>query len=1080
MTKPFSFTTEDIPPDEMDESLLDDLYEEDDKEPSSETISLAEEPLFSALLRQAVHKTAPDDLVLHDYVTHVAPQLSEHLALKTAKGGTFVQERLAEGKTAVEVARYRHDQSLRAHLVNGLLPVTNIARLLTQWEAPRFRYWQEETYRLFCAGFTLHDWVKLPDVDAELTSYGLGHDSANPAKHLPVFETVFKQWCERLGLTQFLEPIGGLDFYLHDLIYLAVNTQRKWGTMLNLNALPGLRLNGRSRQLATDCCTLADLLAYVAKTPVQVASHHTIYDLIQNLSGGQARFMYHHVSENRGVLTNFIHNAAMTALQNDDCVPLLFAPSGTVYLTRIQNKTFPETAVIAETTVQLIRRACQQRLQRDFVGFSRAGKGLKVAPYYDLHLSIPDQIRLTGQAVFKQIPETKKTVFTSRYEKIEAKGWLTQPIGLGELNKDDSRVDQLAEFAAFATTLAKTAVPAFDANQQLLTQMEISACQPTFEALLNAPNTGGTPYHWYYAAGYYTLHNGRGKDPAQWRDTIATIAESLATAVETEQAKLEQPDTSDGWDDLRHYIQSTLSFGPATAVTSTIAKLTAQELARYQNAKQKGRKATAVCSLCSSSFSITPQREAGILFAPQVYTNKQPLHGSKAIRNICQICETEMMLRQILMNRGGSTGGRFEGRKFRYIYLYPTYFFTPETLAQVNELYGRLQRISFTNLRRLLLNKDETELCLDAHTIQRLQELMLSPEPPEDDRLFRFPAGTPLTFFFIGMPPPSRDAKDAEAWINPAWLSLILPLALDVKVVATESPLPLLNEADELDETVFYDAPHPFVSDLIGQERISLDGLLPRLQALTAAYMVHIDGNAKLKQGEYRWHAIPPLARNLHSNSLWATYYLKKWQRSEGMDTIPSNRAHLYQQYIQILDHLKLLQKGVKNLDEVYSLQGGINMSHARQLTELYRQFYRHKRRNSNSILRPITVASRAMLDADPRLFEDREALTEVVYGAIFSFMDRVLNGSADGRLSPRLEGEEPIAAMQRRNEAMKSFANYFVTDIYFDALGGDTAALRGKQLNLLKNTCEVIYLDAEATYWRERNTTPEDESENN
>ncbi|MBX3060968.1 MAG: type I-D CRISPR-associated protein Cas10d/Csc3, partial [Anaerolineae bacterium] len=1009
MPKSLSFAADDIPPDEMDESVLDDLYEEDESESSSETIALAEEPLFAALLRQAVYKTAPDDKVLHDYVTYVAPQLSEYLALKTAKGGEFVQERLAEGKTVVEVARYRQDQSLRAHLVNGLLPITNVARLLNQWEAPRFRYWSDEVYRVFCAGFTLHDWVKLPELDAELAGSGLGHDSANPAQHLPVFEAVFSQWCDRLGLTPFLEPIGGLKLWLHDIIYLAVNTQRKWGTMLNLNALPGLRLNGRSRQLATDLCTLADLLAYVAKTPVQVASHNTIYDLIQNLSDGQARFIYHHVSENRGVLTNFIHNAAMAALRSDDCVPLLFAPSGTVYLTREQNKTFPETAVIAENSVTLIRQACAQRLQRDFVGFSRAGKGLKVAPYYDLHLSIPDQIRLTGRAVFKQITENKKAVFPSRYEKIEAKGRLTEPIGLDELDNKDNRVDQLAEFAAFTTTLAKTAVPDFDAPQHLLTTMEITACQPTFEALLTAPNTGGTPYHWYYAAGYYTWHKGQGSDPAQWREKIAAIAESLAIAVETELAKLERSDTNDGWDDLRQYIQSTLTFGPATAVTNTIADLTAQELTRYQNAKQKGRKATAVCSLCSSPFTVNPQREAGILFAPQVYTNKQPLHGSKAIRNICQICETEMMLRQILMNRGGSTGGRFEGRKFRYLYLYPTYFFTPETLAQVNELYGRLQRISFSSLRRLLLNQDETEIRLDPHTIQRIQDLMLTAEPPEDDRLFRFPAGTPISFFFIGMPPPGRDAKDAEAWVNPAWLSLILPLIIDVKVVATESPMPILHEADELDETVFYDAPHPFVTDLVGRERISLDGLLPRLQALTAAYMVHIDGNAKLRQGEYRWHAIPPLARNLTSNTLWATHYLKKWQRTEGVDTIPNNRAQLYQQYIQILDDL-------------YLPQGGINMSHARQLTELYRQFYRHKRRNSNSILRPITIASRAMLDADPRLFGDRDALTEVVHGAIYSFMDRVANKSADGGF-PRGSNHES------RETAMKAFAKYFVNE---------------------------------------------------
>ena len=149
-------------------------------------------------------------------------------------------------------------------------------------------------------------------------------------------------------------------------------------------------------------------------------------------------------------------------------------------------------------------------------------------------------------------------------------------------------------------------------------------------------------------------------------------------------------------------------------------------------------------------------------------------------------------------------------------------------------------------------------------------------------------------------------------------------------------------------------------------------------------------------------------------------------------------------------------------------------MSHARQLTELYRQFYQHKGRpNSNSILRPITVASRAMLDADSRLFGDRESLIEVVYGAIYSFMDRVARRSADGNFARGSNYES-------RETAMKAFASYFVTDIYFDALGGDTAALRGKQLNLLKNTCEVIYLDAEATYWRERNAAPDDESENN
>ena len=101
-------------------------------------VRLADEPMFSVLLRAAVAKAAPDDSVLLDYVTYVAEPLSAELALVSAKGGEkFIAARLAEGKTDADVARYRHEQSLRAHLVNGLLPVARIARQLQAWGAPR-------------------------------------------------------------------------------------------------------------------------------------------------------------------------------------------------------------------------------------------------------------------------------------------------------------------------------------------------------------------------------------------------------------------------------------------------------------------------------------------------------------------------------------------------------------------------------------------------------------------------------------------------------------------------------------------------------------------------------------------------------------------------------------------------------------------------------------------------------------------------------------------------------------------------------------------------------------------------------
>ena len=315
-----------------------------------------------------------------------------------------------------------------------------------------------------------------------------------------------------------------------------------------------------------------------------------------------------------------------------------------------------------------------------------------------------------------------------------------------------------------------------------------------------------------------------------------------------------------------------------------------------------------------------------------------------------------------------------------------------------------------------------------------------------------FPEHEPITFYFLGIPPPSRDAKDAEAWVHPAFLALLLPICLDVKVVASTSPLPLLLEADELAETVFLDGAHPFVQALVGRERINVDQVLPCLQRLTVGYLIHLDAHSRQGRGgwDYRWSDIPPLARDLATDAAYACSYLKKWQRRNGTDGIPFSKA---QQFVNYMTYLR---------------EGGVIMSPARTLVDLSRQFYRARRYNSNSILRPLSVAAKAILSADRRLF-DREGLTEAVRGELTAFMDRVSRGDAVGFPSPRLEGEEAKDAARRREKAMRSFAEYFVGTIFHDTFRGDVAALRGKQLNLLKNAYEVLYRDASSPEQRKQ-----------
>ena len=195
-----------LPLESLDElaALAEEITEQQGQREQAERPKLAAEPLFALLLREALAELAPDDLVLADYARHVAPRLSALLGHVAAKGGNFAVQKLEAGAPAEEVARYGDDQSMRAHIINGLLPTARVANTLRQWGAQRFvDQFDELTYRLFCAAYTLHDWLKLPEVDAELRAVGLEHHTVNVAAHLPDVERIVGAWCARLASTPF-------------------------------------------------------------------------------------------------------------------------------------------------------------------------------------------------------------------------------------------------------------------------------------------------------------------------------------------------------------------------------------------------------------------------------------------------------------------------------------------------------------------------------------------------------------------------------------------------------------------------------------------------------------------------------------------------------------------------------------------------------------------------------------------------------------------------------------------------------------------------------------------------------------
>jgi CRISPR-associated protein Csc3 len=100
----------------------------------------------------------------------------------------------------------------------------------------------------------------------------------------------------------------------------------------------------------------------------------------------------------------------------------------------------------------------------------------------------------------------------------------------------------------------------------------------------------------------------------------------------------------------------------------------------------------------------------------------------------------------------------------------------------------------------------------------------------------------------------------------------------------------------------------------------------------------------------------------------------------------------------------------------------------------------------------------------------EQEGLVEVVYGALRSFIERAYRET--------LAFPPKGSTRESQESAMREFAAYFVNQVFYITFRGDRSALRGKQLNLLKNACEVIYLDEAARDRATREATEEISSE--
>jgi CRISPR-associated protein Csc3 len=1083
-----------------------------DGDSSDRTIKPAQRELLTLkLLREAIQAQNSDDLVMQDFAEYVLPNLLKVVIGVTAKGGKFFdeldQQRKAEGKDRVR-RNNAADQSLNTHLLNGLFPANLIEKHLERLDTTVRRVVRERERRLVIAAFILHDFEKFPDTPQNCRKLPL-------EQHRQIIDEKVRQ----LGLNRFIDPNNTEAYreYLDDLLCMAYNAQRRWDTNWNFSEY-GLNPSLRDRTLRSlsDLTCLADSLASIVKHP-QDAEHPRLKELIHSLSDGQLKFTYHSIAENRGVLTNVVNNALMeahTSLNTPEHTyyePLLYLPTGVIYLAD-RNAPSIDPQGLPDRVVTSIKNLCAGQLCLRQTGFGRDGKGMKYAEYYNLFFDDKGLMQVALDATLRILNPSKESVAKSRSQNlVRFQQQNVLPANYTFEFDDDIRIDQLAEFGDLISrkiwgerfARLEEARKKYEADRKKNKQLpelkpidllpeqlvhkvaefwglreyslqieKIQKINESLKANKLTGNTGGVPYEWYYLAAKYLERNPGIEDLRSVCSQVITYISNLT------QPFVDQYQLPDGWDDLRLWVERIVMLPGATQnqTVTEQANIFLKELANYNAAKKPGRGRQLICSISNSAYTVTEQMESAVLFTPQVYTNKQHLGGSNAKRNISSIAGIEMMLRQILMNQTQAVGKRFEDGKYRYLYFYPTYYFTPETNKFLQKAYSGIAQTRFdTSIRNHFITKDmqaylerDRYQTVDAFLID--EDLQRKKQLPENDPQFKrdrtfklsYPDDQPLTFYFMALPP-GKDPTDTESWVMPAWLAFAFPMILDVKTVVSESPVPPFNDGAEFEESVFLDSAPQAFRVLTGRDRFRLDYILEGwdspdgikqpapLNVLTAAYAIHLDVNAKQGKGGYdaNWGRLTEIAKDFETSPLHVFSYLNRWVRNQGVETARIEKIRLYTyHFYPCFDPYTKFDSN----SEVLIVGEESPLNHPQKLTELYRRFYRAGKKynpKSNAVLKPIDIAAETILKAESTVFQG-ETLVAAVAAEVFKLMDRVHASTAEGRWVMSKREEE--------RQAVLDFARYFVKDVFEVAFAGDRARLAGRQLNLIRDTCEFLY----------------------
>ena len=545
-------------------------------------------------------------------------------------------------------------ESLYLHVINGIFILERLRPIL---------HLDDIEVQLLYSAFSVHDLNKLEEFQNEKRSFNYLANAKNIGEALTNLEMdrFFPEW----------------ENYLKDIEVLVrahSGYHNTYDETLDLNYDPYLHDKTRIMECLVSIIRAMDVID-LSKTLEEQAKKADFLKHINRILDIQYQFVYHKVSERRGIMTNLIHNEIAERLETEKgLLPLLFYPDGVAYLVdrhRDVQMSSDELSALGNRVVKNIELKTSEEF-RKFIQGSPAGikvdeKCLSLGLSFD---QIWNEVRnIISERKYASRVDDMNDRCRTRLESAREKLETTQPskmnpnpaaqVGLIDeilaedvhlLPPDDDavRIGELVRtyYIFLNKHFSQDITDAWNYIYDLLElplEIEDATCRPRYSSF-NALYDRG------YIIGRDLYNDDRNLD-----DIYELIVHDGTAILETS-----RPENEFGM--LADYVHKYVDFSFAADRGTNFAA----NLSRYVEDNH------VQCSACGGEFETDEWMKPDVPPNIKVQYFSNRLEGGTSRepkRRVCNICRTQYMLDKICYNKAGNTATFF-------IHLYPISFFT--------------------------------------------------------------------------------------------------------------------------------------------------------------------------------------------------------------------------------------------------------------------------------------------------------------------------------------------------------------------------------------------------------------------